>query len=141
MFHKDERNYNGKSVKVEDIRKALKYKLEENGHSVDEGMVEEAERVTNFFGFDDMIIDNILEQEDRELFYFLEDMDLLYTENEEERLYNGREWRINYWLYNKEEIFEAAEKYRGMKEEKEVEGSGGYAKVYDEVPDEVWSDR
>jgi hypothetical protein len=47
-----------------------------------------------------------LEPEDRDAFYQLEDTGILTTEREETTLYDGREWRIHYWLFRKERIFQ-----------------------------------
>ena len=76
-----------------------------------EGMPEEqakemAQHILNFFGYSERIIDNILEPEDRDAFYMLEDTGILTTEREETTLYDGREWRIHYWLFKKERIHE-----------------------------------
>ena len=65
-----------------------------------------AHRVLNFFGYSDRIIDNVLEQQDRDAFYMLEDATILTTEREETTLYDGREWRIHYWLFRREKIQE-----------------------------------
>lgn len=90
--------------------------------------------VLNFFeDYGEYTIDNILEPEDRDVFYMLEDVGLLTTEREEVTLYDGREWRINYWVLKKDKIFELAkapkEELKIIKEE---------ASVYDELPDEIW---
>ncbi|MGM0510093.1 MAG: DUF6015 family protein [Thermoplasmatota archaeon] len=95
-----------------------------------------AEHVMNFFGYSERIIDNILEQEDRDVFYMLEDAGLLTTEREETTLYDGREWRIHYWLFQKEKIFDLMNK--------DTLGDSGRNKektVYDDVPEGVWSSR
>jgi hypothetical protein len=63
--------------------------------------IEEARRdagfVMDIFGFDDRVIDNVLDPEDRQLFYILEEEGMLTTEREETTLYDGREWRTHYW--------------------------------------------
>jgi Family of unknown function (DUF6015) len=92
-----------------------------------------AQHVLNFFGYSERIIDNILEPEDRDAFYQLEDTGILTTEREETTLYDGREWRIHYWLFRKERIYELIN----------VDGVIGVASEnasfdYDEVPDEIW---
>ena len=76
-----------------------------------EGMPEEqakemAQHILNFFGYSERMIDNVLEPEDRDAFYMLEDTGILTTEREETTLYDGREWRIHYWLFRKERILE-----------------------------------
>jgi len=90
--------------------------------------------VMNFFGFGDRIIDNMLEPEDRDTFYLLEDLDILETEREETTLWDGREWRIHYWVLNKDRIRELA---NGEVEE-EVEEED-VAEIYEELPDEIWA--
>ncbi len=64
-----------------------------------------ASHVLNFFGFNARIIDNVLEPDDRDTFYMLEDSGILETERDETTLYDGREWRIHYWMFRKERIF------------------------------------
>ena len=61
-----------------------------------------AEHALGFFGFSNRIIDNALEPTDRNLFYQLQDYDLLTTESEETTLWDGREWRIHYWKFKPE---------------------------------------
>ena len=92
-----------------------------------------AEHILNFFGYSDRIIDNVLHPEDRDTFYTLEDAGLMETEREETTLYDGREWRIHYWLLRVSEIQrrrDVGPKYAP----KDLEPS-----VYDEVPDDIWS--
>ncbi len=67
-----------------------------------------AAHVLNFFGFNERIIDNVLEPDDRDTFYMLEDTGILETERDETTLYDGREWRIHYWMFRKERIFDLA---------------------------------
>jgi len=70
--------------------------------------LEEARRdagfVMDIFGFDDRVIDNVLDPEDRQLFYILEEEGMLTTEREETTLYDGREWRTHYWKLRKDVI-------------------------------------
>jgi len=61
--------------------------------------------VMDFFGYEDRIIDNSLNQKDRKLFYRLQTQGLLFTERERITLPNGRQWRIHYWLLAKKNIF------------------------------------
>ena len=94
--------------------------------------IETASHVLKFFGFDERIIDNVLEPADRNAFYMLEDYKLLTTESEETTLYDGREWRIHYWILNKPIIQEFLN--NGKSEEKEKDNQN----VYENVPAEVW---
>jgi hypothetical protein len=93
-----------------------------------------AEHMLNFFGYTDRIIDNILQPDDRDVFYIMEDTGILTTEREETTLYDGREWRINYWLLrtNKiQELLNSAPRRSSRSSEEDQS-------VYDELPDEVW---
>src|SRR5262249_49893936 len=67
-----------------------------------------AAHVLNFFGFNERIIDNVLEPDDRDTFYMREDSGILETERDETTLYDGREWRIHYWMFRKDKIFDLA---------------------------------
>ena len=95
-----------------------------------------ATHVMNFFGFNDTIIDNILEPEDRDAFYMLEDLGLLMTEREETTLYDGREWRIHYWLFRKDKIEELVDDSEGYDVDEDEMSS-----IYDEIPEDIWSTR
>ncbi len=94
-----------------------------------------AQHILNFFGYSERIIDNVLEPDDRDAFYMLEDSGILTTEREETTLYDGREWRIHYWLFRKERIYELADS-RPVPEEQGEELS-----VYDEMPEDLWEVR
>jgi hypothetical protein len=121
-------------LSVDDLTKAIKNSIDH--HNMEDGAAKEmAQHVMNFFGFNDRIIDNVLEPEDRDAFYMLEDSGLLMTEREETTLYDGREWRIHYWLFRKERI---AELVRQAKE-KEKELYKEHISVYADIPDEIWS--
>lgn len=103
-----------------------------------EGMPEEqakqmAQHILNFFGYSERIIDNILEPEDRDAFYMLEDTGILTTEREETTLYDGREWRIHYWLFRKERIHELIDGNPSL-----VGDASGQLSVYDELSEEAW---
>ena len=95
-----------------------------------------ATHVMNFFGYNDTIIDNILEPEDRDAFYMLEDLGLLMTEREETTLYDGREWRIHYWLFRKDKIDGLVSDIGALDAEDDE-----HASVYDEIPEDIWSAR
>ena len=101
-----------------------------------EAATQMATHVMNFFGFNDTIIDNILEPEDRDAFYMLEDLGLLMTEREETTLYDGREWRIHYWLFRKDKIDELV-----TVPEENANEVDELASVYDDIPEDIWSTR
>jgi hypothetical protein len=87
-------------------------------------------KILNYFGYHDEIIDNALNQEDRKLFYYLQDMDLLRTHWEETQLASGRNWRIYYWELNLERLKECALKLTQKVEEQDV---------YLSLPATAWS--
>lgn len=95
---------------------------------------EAAEHLINFFGYNDRVIDNMLEPEDRDAFYTMEDIGVLQTEREETTLYDGREWRIHYWILNVSRIIELS-KIKTV--ETSVEKNEAY-QIYEEIPDEYW---
>ena len=131
-----ENDYSEDVVTVEILAKAIQNGLSRPRRrlSFDEAKMT-AMHVLNFFGFGERIIDNMLEPEDRDTFYMLEDLDLLETEREETTLWDGREWRIHYWVLNKEKIFDMAS--GNVKKEKVVEE--GEEDIYSELPDEIWA--
>ena len=63
-----------------------------------------ADHLLGFFGYQDRVIDNMLEPTDRNMFYQFQDWGLLKTISEETTLWDGREWRIHYWLLNTDKI-------------------------------------
>lgn len=122
-----------------------------------------ATHVLNFFGFNERIIDNVLEPDDRDTFYMLEDTGILETERDETTLYDGREWRIHYWMFRKDRIFDLArQETEAMAEAGETDvvystntqRSGAYRMtpgevaspleahaLYHELGDEIWLER
>src|SRR3990170_2666824 len=122
------------TLTVEDLTRAIRNSIDRAGMKDEEARAM-AQHVLNFFGYSERIIDNVLEPEDRDAFYMLEDSGILTTEREETTLYDGREWRIHYWMFRKDRIAElvAAQK---MKEQAEKA-----ATVYDDVPEDFWATR
>ena len=98
-----------------------------------------AEHALGFFGFSNRIIDNALEPTDRNLFYQLQDYDLLTTESEETVLWDGREWRIHYWRFkpNAENFAKEAAVAEKLKQANE----DPYADIYDGMPANLWRER
>lgn len=88
-------------------------------------------RVLNYFGYEDEIIDNALDQDDRRMFYFLQDVQILSTHWEEVVLPTGRTWRVFYWTLNTDRIMQ----YAAPPREAEVTELG----LYDSLPEDVWS--
>jgi hypothetical protein len=109
--------------------------------------IEEARRdagfVMDIFGFDDRVIDNVLDPEDRQLFYILEEEGMLTTEREETTLYDGREWRTHYWRlkkdtiarYSKDGSTERSILIVDKKQPKNVSDDD----IYNTIEDDMWS--
>ena len=132
-------------VTLDDLSRAIAYRV-----GVD---IEEARRdagfVLDIFGFDDRVIDNVLDPEDRQLFYILEEEGMLSTEREETTLYDGREWRTHYWQLKKEIILKySKEKNKQIRttildknqpipsiEESDEDD------VYDQLEENIWTTR
>ena len=125
-------DYSTEIITVEDLSQAIQERI---GLIPDESD-RDAEFVMDIFGFNDRIIDNVLEPEDRQLFYILEEEGLLTTEREETTLYDGREWRTHYWLFRKDRILGAAQQHRAKLAEKSEEFG-----IYEELPEDVWATR
>ena len=119
---------------VDNLTRAIQNSVGEQGIEKEEAK-RMAEHMMNFFGYSDRIIDNILEPEDRDVFYMMEDSGILVTEREETTLYDGREWRINYWLFCKDRIDELT-KRKLRKDSKEDDDE---FEVYKDIPEEVWN--
>jgi len=121
------------TLTVEHLTKAIKNSIDKSGMPEEEARAM-AQHVMNFFGYSERIIDNVLEPEDRDAFYMLEDAGILVTEREETTLYDGREWRIHYWMFRKDRIQELISgRARGLGALTED------INVYDEIPDDIWS--
>ena len=96
--------------------------------------------VMDFFGFEDRIIDNALEQKDRQLFYMLEVQGLLHTERENILLPNGRQWRIHYWLLAKNTILRYSNN-RWINTKNKTSRPPQYYTVYSYLPKDIWTTR
>ena len=120
-------------VTVDELTLAIKNSIDSSHGMVEEQAYELAHHVLNFFGYSDRIIDNILEPEDRDAFYMLEDAGILTTEREETTLYDGREWRIHYWLFRRDRIASMMVRSAGESVQTVQEES-----VYDDLPDDIW---
>lgn len=122
------------------LTKAIKTKLD-----IDENEAKRyAEIVLDFFGYDDCIIDNILEHKERLLFYRLESEGILNTRREEIILDDGRNWRIHYWMLQKTIIFHPEmEKNRKpiRKKNRDTPLISPQSTVYSSLPEKAWATR
>jgi hypothetical protein len=76
----------------------------------------------------------MLEPEDRDAFYTMEDIGVLQTEREETTLFDGREWRIHYWILNVGNIIQLSQ----LKDiSRKIERDESFM-IYEEIPDEYW---
>ncbi len=122
-------------ITINDLTMAIKNSIDSSQREMqEEEAYDLAHRVLNFFGYSDRIIDNVLEPEDRDAFYMLEDSGILTTEREETTLYDGREWRIHYWLFRRERI---ADLMNLVPKEAVAAASDEFS--YDSLPDDIWN--
>jgi hypothetical protein len=87
-----------------------------------------AERVLSYFGFTNVIIDNVIAPADRKLFYRLHDAGILQSYAESLVLQNGRTWRIFYWEISDDELHRILSKKGKVKDG-----------TYSTLPAEYWS--
>ena len=120
-------------ITVDDLTLAIENSIDSDMKLEHEEAFDLAQHVLNFFGYSNRIIDNVLEPEDREAFYMLEDSGVLTTEREEITLYDGREWRIHYWLFKNEKIQDLINNIKPVQEEVVEETD-----LYKELPREAW---
>ena len=120
-------------VTVDELTLAIKNSIDSSRGMEEEQAYMLAHHVLNFFGYSDRIIDNILEPEDRDAFYMLEDAGILTTEREETTLYDGREWRIHYWLFRRDRIATMM-----VRSSVDVSDTQEEESVYADLPDDIW---
>ena len=99
--------------------------------------------VMDLFGFHDRIIDNVLEQRDRQLFYALEAKGLLHTHREEITLHNGRQWRIHYWILKKDNIRRYSENkgWEQFQKQRSKQREPAPENIYSYLSKDIWSSR
>ena len=119
-------------ITLEKFKKALHTVLEDEDIEPKE-IDEMAKTVMNLFGYDKSITDNLLSSGDRDIFYMLEDHDILSTEEESTHLPSGKNWRIHYWKLREDKIEEILKEEEKEEEEVEEEES-----VYNGISEEVW---
>ena len=102
-----------------------------------------AEIVMEMFGYDDSIIDNMLDHSDRRLFYRLESEGILSTRRDEALLCDGTIWRIRYWEFQKDSIFsfEMNKKERNIRIKNSTVPVYNPQTIYSSLPETVWTAR
>ena len=93
-----------------------------------------ADHLLGFFGYQDRVIDNMLEPIDRNLFYQFQDWGLLDTEGEETTLWDGREWRIHYWKLRTDRVLNTS--FFDKEEDSEVDPE--VVDIYNNLSDSDW---
>lgn len=116
---------------MEDMKRALMATLGKRGVGAEE-VTQIAEYLISFFGYHNEVIDNMLEPEDRDVFYLLEEEGLLTTRQEEVFITKGKLWRIHYWILRTDRIHRLGEKVR-------VPEGDEYEILYNSIGDEVWA--
>jgi len=123
-----------------DLSKAISNRV---GIDIDEAQ-RDAGFVMDIFGFDDRVIDNVLDPEDRQLFYILEEEGMLTTEREESTLYDGREWRTHYWRLRKDIILHYSKEANGERRyliDKKQPVNVSDDDIYDNIDEDMWVTR
>ena len=102
-----------------------------------------AEIVMDMFGYDDCIIDNMLDHSDRRLFYRLESEGILNTRRDEALLCDGTNWRIRYWEFQKNAIFssETKKKERNFRTKNSTVALYNSHTIYSSLPETAWTTR
>ncbi|MBU0498006.1 MAG: cupin domain-containing protein [Candidatus Thermoplasmatota archaeon] len=102
-----------------------------------------AMQILDIFGFEDRIIDNILDQVERQFFYILEGKGLLTTDGEEITLHTGRKWRIRYWCLRKPQIQQlfVQNKHHKSRLSSSKLSSFTTEQLYTQLSTEIWANR
>jgi hypothetical protein len=128
-------------ITLDDLSKAIANRV---GIGIDEAR-RDAGFVMDIFGFQDRVIDNVLDPEDRQLFYILEEEGMLTTEREETTLYDGREWRTHYWVIKKDIILKYAKdenkRTRSVLSDKQAIEDISDEAIYDALEEDIWVTR
>ncbi len=127
-------------ITLDDLSKAIANRV---GIDMDEAR-RDAGFVMDIFGFDDRVIDNVLDPEDRQLFYILEEEGMLTTEREETTLYDGREWRTHYWKLKKDTIARYSNEENGLRGyliDKKQSRNFSEDDIYDNLDEKAWITR
>lgn len=127
-------------ITLNDLSKAISNRV---GIDIDEAQ-RDAGFVMDIFGFDDRVIDNVLDPEDRQLFYILEEEGMLTTEREESTLYDGREWRTHYWRLRKDTILRYSKEANGTRRyliDKKQPVNVSEDDIYNNIDEDMWITR
>lgn len=118
-------------ITKEDLAIAFRKTLTDKGYT-EEQILKIADDIISLFGFDNAVIDNRLMPSERDMFYKLEEVDLVHTQQEEVTITKGKVWRLHYWFLNRNLILKLS---RG---EEETLKADEFA-VYSEMDEDVWT--
>ena len=85
-------------------------------------------------GFDFIFLDNLLFARERNIFYMLQEHDIVDTTREEVTLLRGKYYRLYYWVM-KVKTLETEAKTEPII----IRKNTSIQQIYDDMPDEVWS--
>jgi len=123
-------------ITVDVLKEALRKVFLKQPEMDEDWIKQMAEFIMDFFGYEDIVLDNTLTPRDRDIFYILEGSGLLKTEMEETTIHKGKSWRIHYWILSKDRILSLAAKDNGNKCE---EGTDEERDLYEGLSENVWS--
>lgn len=92
-------------ITVEDLEIAFGKMLGPKGYS-DGDIKELAQQIISLYGFNYAVVDNRLKPRERDIFYKLEEVGLVYTTQEEVTIKKGKVWRLHYWFLNRNKIMQ-----------------------------------
>lgn len=126
-------------IKLDELSKAIEIRLDLS----EDAAKKYANTVMDLFGYDDRIVDNMLEQRDRQLFYILEAKGILNTAREDVLLHNGRRWRIHYWILKKPTILQYSNHERWMVNRDKNKDAQKFQQdnIYSYLPKNIWASR
>ncbi|MFO8110053.1 MAG: DUF6015 family protein [Thermoplasmata archaeon] len=119
-------------IRLDEMKTVLRKVLAQKDIS-EERAGEIAVKVMSLFGYDTTITDNLLCKDERDLFYLLEEFDIVTAEEEAAILPSGKRWRIHYWRLKENKIRSILEEREAEETEKEEEQD-----VYDKLSESVW---
>lgn len=97
---------NGSVIDLDTFCRAIKRAYKFND---DDALQKFARQIIDLFDYNnDHTLDNVLEDDERDVFYTLEENQILRTETMEIYIKAGKLWRIHYWVLNKKKILELA---------------------------------
>lgn len=122
-------------IEIKDLATAIEHKMAKSGNVDSAAARRCAQLVMGHFGYSTRIIDNVLSEDERNVFYMLEEWKLLYTEREETTIKDkkqSKEWRIHYWVLSTDAI------RNSVQEPEHVTVPSEPACIYDKP--ETWED-